>query len=266
MVAFVAIISIASCKKEIDYSDPNGNGCQLKSWKVTNGSGELALNFEYDVIGRVIKETSSEGTYTRVFTTNKITATDDEGSIDELVLSNGRALSSGTDGIMTNGIVSFEYTKRYDYNAEGYLKEIKSYQNNNLTATNVLTYADGNLVKSVLTDLLTGDINTTTFSYGNEKAVGTSYASDQLYTMVDYQTGNYFGKASKNIMVSTSDIASDPDGNPKITSASAYSYKFDAKGNATGINITDTTIFYTEGVAGPAETSVNKYEQTFTCK
>lgn len=267
MVALVAIISIASCRKEIDYSDPNSNGCQLTSWKAISGVGDLIVNFEYDAIGRVIKESNSESTYTRVFTTNKVTGTDDEGSIDELILSNGRAISSGTDGVMTNGTVSFEYTRRYDYDAEGYLKEIKSYHHNDLTTINVLTYANGNLIKSVVTDGSTGTIvHTTTFSYGNEKAVGMSYASDQLFTMVDYQIGNYFGKLSKNILVSTSEITSDPDGNPTITSTSAYSYQFDAKGNATGINVTDTTIFYTDGVARPAETSVNRYEQTFTCK
>jgi len=267
MVAFVAMISISSCKKEIDYSDPNSNGCQLTSWKVMSGTGEFTQNLQYDAIGRVIKEsTTLGGTYTRVFTANKITATDEEGIVDELVLSNGRAISSGTGGTLVAGVPRFENTKRYDYNTDGYLTAVKSYQNDMLITTNILTYADGNLIKSVVTDAATGQItNTTTFSYSSEKAVNISFASDPLLTIADSQIGNYFGKPSKNALGSTTETSIDSGGNGHVSN-STYSYQFDAKDNATVININITNTPYNGGVAGLSDTSIDKYEQTFSCK
>ncbi|WP_029286957.1 DUF4595 domain-containing protein [Pedobacter sp. R20-19] len=268
MVAFVAIISIASCKKEIDYSDPNSNGCQLKSWKVTSGSGELALNFEYDAIGRVIKETNSDGdTYSTVYTTNKITATDQDGIVDELILSNGKVISSGSGGIITAGILKFERTKKYDYNADGYLTQVRGYENDILISTTVLTYSDGNLVKSVATDASTGDmLSTTTFRYRSETAVNISWAMDPLTKIVDYYTGSYFGKPSKNFLAAEFSTTLDPSGNPYLIDNSAYAYQFDAKGNATAINITSTSTFYNGGVVGTTDTSIDKYEFTYNCK
>ncbi|MFW0715683.1 DUF4595 domain-containing protein [Pedobacter sp. N23S346] len=268
MVAFVAIISIASCKKEIDYSDPNGSSCQLTRWKAISGTGEFTLNLEYDAIGRVIKESNSEGgTYTRVFNTNKITATDEDGLVDEFVLSNGRAISSGSGGSIIAGVATFENTKRYSYNADGYLTEVKSYENDILTATTVLTYADGNLIRAVVTDGLTGQItSTTTFSYRSDKAVNVSWPSNPLTNIVDYQTGNYFGKPSKNALASISDTATGPNGDVEIISGSAYAYQFDAKGNATAINITETSTIYIGGIAGLTNTSIDEYTFTYNCK
>ena len=268
IVAFVAIISIASCKKEIDYSDPNQNGCQLASWKVISGSGELALNFEYDAIGRVIKESTATGeTYTTVYTTNKITSTDQDGIVDELILSNGKIISSGTGGEIINGTVNFQSTKSYDYNADGYLTRVRIFQRGILVQTNVLTYADGNLIKAVLTDEPTGEVNSiTTFSHRSEKVVNISFASDPLTNIVDHYNGNYFGKPSKNLLASSSYTAFNPFGNPYSMDNSVYSYQFDAKGNATAINISTTTTLYSGGIAGVPYTSIDKYEQTYNCK
>jgi hypothetical protein len=267
MVAFVAMISIFSCKKEIDYSDPNSNGCQLTSWKVISGTGEFTQNLQYDAIGRVIKEsTTLGGTYIRVFTANKITVTDEEGIVDELILSNGRAISSGTGGTLVAGVPRFENTKRYDYNTDSYLTAVKSYQNDMLITTNILTYADGNLIKSVVTDAVTGQItNTTTFSYSSEKAVNISLASDPLVTIADSQIGNYFGKPSKNALGSTTETSIDSGGNGHVSN-STYSYQLDAKGNATVININITNTPYNGGVAGLSGNAIDKYEQTFSCK
>lgn len=268
MVAFVAIISILSCKKEIDYSDPNSNGCQLTSWKVISGTGEFTLNMEYDAMGRVIKESDSEGeTYTRVFTANKITATDPDGVVDELILSNGRAISSGSGGVIEAGVARFENTKKYSYDADGYLTKVETYQSGILVQTNVFSYADGNLIKSVIREGSTGEIqNTTTFTYRSEKAVNTSYASDPLVTFVDYQTGSYFGKASKNAIASSTYTAFGLTGDIEMIVGSTYTYRFDAKSNATTIDITNSSTLYDAGIAGLTDTSVDKYEQKYNCK
>lgn len=267
MVAFVAIISILSCKKEIDYSDPNSNGCQLTSWKLISGTGEFTLNMEYDAMGRVIKESDSEGeTYTRVFTANKITATDPDGVVDELILSNGRAISSGSGGVIEAGVARFENTKKYSYDADGYLTKVETYQSGILVQTNVFSYADGNLIKSVIREGSTGEIqNTTTFTYRSEKAVNTSLSSDPLTTFVDYQKGGYFGKASKNFIASESYTSFDPLGNTLVIDNSVYSYQFDSKGNATVLNITSTSTL-NNGGAGTPDTSTYKYEMIYNCK
>jgi len=267
MVAFVAIISILSCKKEIDYSDPNSNGCQLKSWKVTSGSDDFTLSFEYNAAGQAIKESLSTGeTYTRVFTASKITGTDDDGVVDELILSNGRAISSGSGGEIQAGIARFETTKKYGYDGDGYLSKVETYQNGILVETNVFSYADGNLIKSVIREGSAGEIqNTTTFTYRSEKAVNTSFSSDPLTTFVDYQKGGYFGKPSKNFIASASYTSFDPLGNILVIDNSLYSYQFDSKGNATLLNITSTSTL-NNGGAGTPDTSTDKYEMIYNCK
>ncbi|WP_029278702.1 hypothetical protein [Pedobacter borealis] len=118
MVAFVAIISIASCKKEINGNakfDPNGNGCKLASLKADlDILGTYALAFTYDASGRISKATTTDGqTSNYVYMANKITATDGDGNVSEIVLENGRAISSGSDGVISGGGVSYSYTRKY---------------------------------------------------------------------------------------------------------------------------------------------------------
>lgn len=267
MVAFVAMVSIFSCKKEIDYSDPNSNGCQLISWKVTSGFDDFTLSFEYNAAGQAIKESLSSGeTYTRVFTASKITGTDQDGVVDELVLSKGRTISSGSGGEIEAGVTRFENTKKYGYDADGYLNKVETYQGGILVETNVFSYADGNLIKSVIREGSTGEIqNTTTFTYRSEKAVNTSFSSDPLTTFVDYQKGGYFGKASKNFIASESYTSFDPLGSILVIDNSVYSYQFDSKGNATVLNKTSTSTLYNGG-AGTPDTSTDKYEMIYNCK
>ncbi|RQO72639.1 hypothetical protein DBR40_15140 [Pedobacter sp. KBW01] len=271
MVSLIAILAIASCKKEIDWNafpDPNGgNGCKLATLKAdVDFLGSYTIAFNYDAQGRISKLTSGAETNTYVYTTNKITATDETGQVAEIVLENGRAVSSGSDGIITIGGVSYDYTRKYTYNAEGYLIQVKNYLNNELSTTDNLAYANGNLVSAVSIAAHGGYKETITYSYSNDIAMNVYEISDPLSYHVDYFPGGYFGKQSKNVLIKSVSKTIDQDGDPFNDETLAYTYQYDSKGNATSLNYTNTSTFYPSG--GPAETETykGKFILDYTCK
>lgn len=231
MVAFVAIISIASCKKEINWNAQfaGGNGCKLASVYTDLGIlGQYTLNYTYDASGKLIKATSDGESRVYTYTATKITGVLPDGEITELTLVNGRATSSyNSDFFSANGSRT-PITRTYTYNADGYLSEVKSYLDTKLNSTAQLTYTNGNLTQVKVT-YLDGEVETITYEYSNQLAVNTYETSDPLSLVIDYMPGNYFGKYSKNVVVKSttrSTAAGD-------VSGSDYTYKFDAKGNAT---------------------------------
>ena len=271
MVAFMAIISIASCKKEINWNarlDPNGNGCKLASLKADlDVLGTYTLNFTYDASGRISKATTTDGqTSNYVYTANKITATDGDGNVSEIVLENGRAISSGSDGVISGGGVSYSYTRKYTYNADGYLIQVKNYLNGELNTTDNLTYANGNLVKAVSVDAHLGYTETTTYVYSTENAVNTYEIADPLSYHVDYFPGGYFGKQSKNVLLKGTAKTVDGDGDPFTDAVYTFGYQYDGKGNATSVSFSVLSTFYPS--SGPVQTDTYnvKYSLNYTCK
>ncbi|MBO9672724.1 MAG: DUF4595 domain-containing protein [Sphingobacteriaceae bacterium] len=270
MVALVAVIAIAGCKKEINWNakpDPNGNGCKLANLKADiDFIGSYDITFNYDAQGRISKLTNGAQTNTYVYTSNKITATDEDGFVAEIVLENGRAVSSGSDGIITVGGISYDYTRKYTYNAEGYLTQVKNYLNNELSTTDNLTYANGNLVSAVSLAAHGSYKETITYTYSNEIAVNVYEISDPLSYHVDYFPGGYFGKQSKNVLIKSVSKTVDQDGDPFNDETLAYTYQYDSKGNATALNYINTSTFYPS--SGPAETQTynGKFLLTYNCK
>ncbi|WP_316825837.1 DUF4595 domain-containing protein [Pedobacter miscanthi] len=272
MVAFVAVIAIAGCKKEINYNEQllaKGNGCKLTSLKADLdllGSYSYTINFSYDAQGRISKATTGAETNTYTYTANKITAVDEIGNMAEIILENGRAVSSGSDGIITVGGVSYDYTRKYTYNSDGYLVQVKNYLNNDLSTTDNLTYANGNLVKAVSVSSDLHYTETTIYSYSNDFAVNTYEISDPLSYHVDYFPGGYFGKQSKNVLIKSVSNTVDQDGKPFSGDVITFTSQYDAKGNATSLNFLDISTFYPSG--GPVETQTysSKYTLGYTCK
>ena len=270
MVAFVAIVSIASCKKEINFNakpDPSGNGCKLTSLKAElDLLGSYTIAFSYDASGRISKATTGAETNTYVYAANKITATDETGYKAEIVLENGRAVSSGSAGAIVVGGVSYEYTRRYTYNSDGYLIQVKNYYNGSLSSTDNLTYASGNLVKAVSVDANLDYTETTTYTYSTDIAVNTYEISDPLSYHVDYFPGGYFGKQSKNVLLKSSTKTVDENGDPRTEQVLSYTSQYDAKGNATALSFTAVSSFYSQN--GPVETETYnaKYSLSYTCK
>lgn len=270
MVAFVAIISIAGCKKEINFNahpDPNGNGCKLTSLKADIdflGSSSSELN--YDATGRLSKITTDGEVHTYAYSANKISTTNQDGQIAEVVLENGRAVSSSSSDVIAVNGVPYLYTRKYTYNADGYLIQVKNYLNGDLSTTDNLTYANGNLVQAIS---VSGNLNyteTTTYAYSSEIAINTYEIADPLSHHVDYFPGGYFGKQSKNVLIKSVSKTVDQDGKPFNEDTLTYTYQYDAKGNATSFNFTDVSTFYPS--SGPIETETYKakFTLTYTCK
>lgn len=233
MVALVAIISIASCKKEINWNarlDPNGNGCKLTTVNADlDILGQYSINYLYDASGKLTKATSDGESRIYTYSDTKITGVLPDGERTELSISGGKAVSSyNSDFFNVNG-VSVPVTRTYTYNADGYLSVVKSYLDKSLNSTAELTYSNGNLTQSKITYTEDGEVETTTYEYSSQLAVNPYEMSDPLSVIVDYMPGGYFGKYSKNVVIKSTQRS----GKSDDLLVSEYSYKFDAKGNAT---------------------------------
>jgi hypothetical protein len=256
MVALVAIIAIAGCKKEINWNarpDPNGNGCKLTSSKIDFGAlGEVEISYKHDASGKLISATSDGETIT--YSTTKITGTLENGEKTELTLANGRAVSS----YMSDFFPGVSATRTYAYNADGYLTVIKSYLGNILNSTAELSYTGGNLTKEKITYAEDGSVETITHEYSAEVAVNAFQMADPLSSIVDYVPGNYFGKASKNVLKKTITSYSKLSG----VDTADYTYVFDSKGNATSIVIKN----YTNNGGSATDTSLTTLSLVYDCK
>ncbi|MGN7989151.1 hypothetical protein ACTJKC_17520 [Pedobacter sp. 22226] len=269
MVAFVAIITIAGCKKEINYNEQlvaKGNGCKLTTLKADlDFLGSYTITFAYDALGRISKATTGPETNTYTYSASKITAVDESGYMAEIVLENGRAVSSGSAGIIKVGGVYYDDTRKYSYNSDGYLVQVKNYLNGDLSTTDNLTYANGNLVKAVSVSADLRFTETTIYSYSNDIAVNTYEISDPLSYHVDYFPGGYFGKQSKNVLIKSVSKTVDQDGKPFSDDVITFTSQYDAKGNASSLNFSNVSTFYPTGAPSTTETYNAKYTLNYTC-
>lgn len=271
MVALIAVISILSCKKEINwdvFSGPNGNGCTLTSLKADlDVLGSYDISFVYDALGRVSKATTIDGqinSYT--YTAEKVIAKDQDGAVTEIVLENKRAVSSKREDAVTIGGVVFNYSKKYTYNSDGYLTQVKNYLNGELISTDDLSYTGGNLVKVISTDPNLTFTTTTSYSYSTNVAGKIYEVADPLYYHVDYFSGGYYGKQSKNVLIKSESKTVDRDGNPTDEVVSSYIYQYDTKGNTTSISMPISTTFYPDNGPATTETTPTKYTLNYNCK
>ncbi len=259
MVSLVAILTIASCKKEIDWNafpDPNGgNGCKLASLKTDLGVlGEFTISYKYDASGKLISATSDGETMVYTYSTTKITGTLESGEKTELTLANGKAVSS----YMSDFFPGVSATRNYTYNADGYLTVVKSYLGNSLNSTAELSYTGGNLAQTKVTYAEDGSVETSTYEYSGEVAVNAYEMADPLSAIVDYLPGNYFGKASKNVLKKSVTSST----NSALVDVEEYTYAFDAKGNATSIVIKNQT----KTGGSTTDESSTSLSLTYNCK
>ncbi|WP_293783264.1 hypothetical protein [uncultured Pedobacter sp.] len=258
MVALVAIIAMAGCKKEINWNarpNPNGNGCQLMNSKTDFSTlGEVEISYKYDASGKLISATSDGVTMTYTYSTTKVTGTLENGEKTELTLTNGRAVSS----YMSDFFPGVSATRTYTYNADGYLTVVKSYLGNVLNSTAELSYTGGNLTQEKVTYAEDGSVETITYEYAAEVAINAYQMADPLSAIVDYIPGSYFGKTSKNVLkktVTTSNKLSSVD-------TQEFNYVFDNKGNATSIVIKS----YINNGGSANDTSLTKISLVYNCK
>ncbi|WP_316832620.1 hypothetical protein [Pedobacter aquatilis] len=272
LVAVVAVMAMLSCKKEIDWNafpDPNGNknGCQLTSLKMDIGVlGKYEISFTYDASGKLARSTNGNLSNTYTYTPNKIVSKDQDGETAEIVLSNGKAISSGTEGYVTVNGISYSMKKEYTYNAEGYLVGVKTYLDGKINSTDVLTYTNGNLSSSTSELAIDGSIQKNTYQYSGELAYNTYEIADPLLYHVDYFPGGYYGKQSKNVLLNTVSTIRDKDGEIIGELKINYTYKFDAKGNASSINMEQISNLYSAGSIVNTDTSQSKFDLIYSCK
>ena len=271
MVALVAVISILSCKKEINWDafpNPNNNGCKLSSLTADlDVLGTYDIIFAYDALGRVSNATTVDGrinSYT--YTDEKVAAKDQDGAVTEIVLENKRAISSKREEAIIIGGVVLSHTKKYTYNSDGYLTQVKNYLNGELVSTDDLSYADGNLIKVISADPDLTFMTTTDYSYSTKVAVKIYDITDPLYYHVDYFSGGYYGKQSKNVLIKSSSKTVDREGKPTNEEVSSYNYQYDAKGNTTAISMSIKTIFYPYNAPSTTETTQLRYALNYNCK
>ncbi len=262
MVALVAIIAIAGCKKEINWNarlDPNSNGCQLTTVNTDLGMfGQYSISYTYDASGKLTKATSDGESRVYTYSATKITGVLPDGEITELTIADGRAVSSyNSDFFSVNGSKT-PVTRTYAYNGDGYLSVVKSYLDTKLNSTAELTYTNGNLTQVKVT-YFDGEVETTIYEYSSQLAVNTYETSDPISLVIDYMPGNYFGKHSKNVVIKST-TQSSGDANAVI---SDYSYKFDAKGNATSIIVKNTQKSSSGAIFDEVSTS---YNLVYNCK
>lgn len=268
MVALVAAVTIASCKKEINFNDPNGNNCRLSNLTFDlPGFGSSNLAFSYDATGRLIKAIGDDDVANYAYFANKITSTDQDGIVSEISLSSGRAVSStNPDYFQING-VHHAINRKYTYNSEGYLSTVKNYLDGDLNSTDVITYTNGNLTKSVVKYEINGSVETTIYEYSNQIAVNTYEMADPITSHVDYFPGKYYGIQSKNVLIksttSTTDLAK-----PDIieVTVTAYKYQFDNKGNAVSIILDSKNSTYKSGVVTATDDYSISNKLTYDCK
>lgn len=258
MVAAVAAISIASCKK--DDTDDLGDNCMIT--QVAN-EGDIS-KLTYDNLGRLVKisEIAGDDGSTITYASNKITVKDDDtDDITELTLQNGRVVKS-----MEVGDSDYE---AYTYNSEGYLITIEQHdpaQSPQLESTTEITYSGGNISKVTETDS-DGSVEVTNYEYSADTAPSVLFTASPLFDLVEnYFPGINYGKDSKNLRVKSTETSTSNDPNNPSTSKgiSTFTYAKDAKGNYTTMTINYTNT-YTSGGITTSNSDVEKYDVTYSC-
>ena len=259
MIAAVAVISIAGCKKNTDQP-ASEKLCKLTGvvHNKNNSGFETKVYIDYDKAGSIIKTTVSSTTdfmlvATFVYTTDKITIqySGSRNSEGILVLVNGR--------VTKNKEGSF-YDEEYTYNEEGYLIQVK--KSNGEVKT--MTYTGGNLTKVVT---INGEYKRIAdYEYSSELA---NRAVLSYLSIYNFPTSKYYGKVSRNLVTKRT-ITDNYSGtipylvtnSISLRSISTYTYTKDSAGNFN--TETETTeMFDSQGKL--SDTEVSRANFSYDC-
>ncbi|RZL33785.1 MAG: hypothetical protein EOO96_11505 [Pedobacter sp.] len=254
MIAIVAIISFSGCKKNTP-EDPITDNCKLTNVERSNkGFPDYNATITYE--GDKIKTISSGSeiiTYTYGANTITIKNNDQYTYDDEVLTLVGGKISKLEVG---------GYTNNYNYNSEGYLIGIDTYEGQQLIERLTLTYTNGNLTSSLSGDPALFIRKETTYEFSSELSKPNFFLNTPHLNAYDTAiVGDYLGKLSKNQLVkSTSKTYVQGTVSPISTTVNTYQYTKDATGNfATGIHKFETT-----DAGGTQETTISE-KYTFTC-
>jgi len=272
MVAFVAIISIASCKKEIDWNaepDPivgvevpvTKDPCELTSFELYD-AGSLEQNWVVFHNNSGLITTVAEGFYANNYTysSDNIVITGSDNKQFDITLENGRAIKIAA--------LRGNY-ETYTYNSQGYISVIKLYSNSTLEKTTNLTYENGNLVRIEKSTVSSGTLEVTTLEYSSELSNSNIRIIKPWYQLVSdfFLPGNFYGKTSKNLITKATYIRTYNSNNFafKETDVKNYTYTKDDKGNYNTVSIVKTNIATANGMNISNETYNLKYILYYYC-
>ncbi|PWS30955.1 hypothetical protein [Pedobacter paludis] len=258
MVAVVAVMSIASCKKD-QVEDPiTESSCKISTIDVLyNGAPDGKLKFAYDDLGRIKSYTDDAGFVTPyTYDGDKITV--DEG-VETFIFSvtGGKVVKLAIKG-STN-------TEDYTYDAAGYLTTITDFRGGTLNFTCNLTYTNGNLTKFVET-YTGGDTYTTIYEYSADLATTTKLYVDPIIDAVGTDLpSTYFGTLSKNLLVKSTRTST---GQPTTYSnINNFIYTKDASNKCISATRTGISTTYNNGVVqGTPITTTEKLTFAYDCK
>jgi len=275
MIAIVAIIFVAGCKKEINWDAfPNPdiqidkpeekNPCELTSFDFYD-SGSLTKNWVifHDNSGLITTVADGSNVVTYSYGTNNITTIDSDDKQIDITLENGRATKIAA--------VKGNY-EIYTYNNEGYISNIKLYSNSILERNTDLTYDKGNLIKiekSKFNNLLGDEREVMTIEYLSDLSDSNIRIIKPWYELVSdfFLPGNFYGKTSKNLIGKITNIRTINSDNfaYKETDVKSYSYAKDDKGNYNSVSLVETNKNSVNGLSTGNETYNFKYILYYRC-
>ncbi len=216
---------------------------------------KLIYTLTYDKYNRIVKSVTNSTQYpnttTYVYEKGKIKITQDASFFSGLKSNNiinytlddknRVSVSESTVKATYNGTESVSTTKvSYKYDANGYLEETKSEDNNKKTLTTKYKWEGGNLVKTEVIDYNEPGTkyekwtNVTTYEFDKSKTNG-SWDVNSVSGAAVAPGIAYFGKTNKNIIsklqtINDWVITTPVSLNAKLTVDTDYKYTFDGKG------------------------------------
>lgn len=230
----VSLLIMSSCKKDKNDNtkqpDKTANSCLLTEGTYTakrTGAGQVGkATYTYDDKGRVsiLKWESANAPYADQYTyaNDQITVKRNNGAIITYKLDNG--------GRIIKAVYADSHKEtNYTYNTDGYLIQEVSSDG----SSSKYTYTNGNLTSDVYTDKNPDYSHTAIIQYTND-AVKNNFIDEQLVNWLPQHYNKalkaYFGKASKNLPLNSSDSNGFYEN---------YTYEKDAKGNIVKFTTTD---------------------------
>jgi hypothetical protein len=255
--------------KDLPEGLPKKDDCFLTELNYDlNGaaSDKVTIKVTYDKYNRIVKSEASSQTFPNVttYTYEKgkvkivadatLTGNIKTNTVVDYILDDKNRVKESVYTVKTNqaNTENLVTTKSaYTYDSNGFLIEIKSEDNKNITKTIKNTWQGGNLIKAEYTEYndpknkFDKYSNITTYELDMSKTNGSWDVNSVTGTALAPSIA-YFGKINKNIILKVSNVIEQiltvPIAfNTKMTVMSDYKYTFDGKGNPSTFLVTTNT-------------------------
>ncbi|RNL55081.1 hypothetical protein [Pedobacter jejuensis] len=203
MVAMVAAISIASCKKNDTVEPEKESNCKITTIIPKEGTKQGSFEVVYNSNSKIIKLSGKDPDgvpvlYELTYNPTNIYGVETNGSNKNLIVYN-----QDNQSRVINIVEAGSQIAVLKYNTDGYISEV-NYGGTPISDVAKLNYNDGNLVQALIYDYNNILINDIKFEYTSESAITSVNFTDPLFlnsglSLVDAIVPNgVFGKVSKN--------------------------------------------------------------------